>query len=87
LILNSVLISPVSYQNMSRELRLFEHGMKICPNIIVSVEHLRKGRIWEWIKIGNVIIKNISSNKWPKYVIFFDLGVMSRKCLTIQNFF
>lgn len=57
-VLHSVLISPSSYNNTYELLKLFEPGEMICPNIVVLISNLYTAEKWEWIKIGNVIIKN-----------------------------
>ncbi|XP_025160837.1 mitochondrial amidoxime-reducing component 1-like isoform X2 [Harpegnathos saltator] len=66
-ILNSILISTVQYEKMSEKFETYGQDMKYCPNIIISTSNLYIGKIWKWIKIGNVIIKNSSLYQtWPK---------------------
>ncbi|XP_011141809.1 mitochondrial amidoxime-reducing component 1-like isoform X2 [Harpegnathos saltator] len=79
-VLHSVLISPVPYDNITDILKMFEPGEIICPNIVIMTSNIIMEKKWEWIKIGNVIIKNtqqlVWSRKSPKiaYMKLFGLG-------------
>ncbi|EFN82963.1 hypothetical protein EAI_05365 [Harpegnathos saltator] len=78
--LSNVLISPVPYDNITDILKMFEPGEIICPNIVIMTSNIIMEKKWEWIKIGNVIIKNtqqlVWSRKSPKiaYMKLFGLG-------------
>ncbi|XP_032679100.1 uncharacterized protein LOC116847811 isoform X2 [Odontomachus brunneus] len=69
-VLHSIMISSESYDDMSKTLNIYKPNEMICPNIIISASNLYKEKVWEWIKIGNVIIKNIQPLVvWPRRII------------------
>ncbi|XP_011141812.1 uncharacterized protein LOC105184616 [Harpegnathos saltator] len=81
-VLHSVVLSSLSYDEISRKLKEYNPNQMICPNIIVSASNLYADKVWEWIKIGDVIINNTQPLVvWPKegeqseVIRLFGLGI------------
>ncbi|XP_032679070.1 mitochondrial amidoxime reducing component 2-like [Odontomachus brunneus] len=82
-ILNSVLVTEKPYERISEKLKTVEQGMKYCPNIVISTANHNIEKVWEWIKIGNVIIKNVlpqmglkcDEMDMPRHTKYYAIGI------------
>ncbi|XP_011141813.1 mitochondrial amidoxime-reducing component 1-like [Harpegnathos saltator] len=80
-LLYSILISQTPYEDMIETLDKSMSSMISCPSMVISASNHYMGKIWKWIKIGEVVIKNIEPlSIWPrnkelhKHIKLFGLG-------------
>ncbi|XP_011141810.1 mitochondrial amidoxime-reducing component 1-like [Harpegnathos saltator] len=85
-VLNSENTPQVPREDLSEALEIYDPLDMICPTIVIFAHNMYTDKIWKWIKIGDVIIKNSKSiivqssfkeEEVNKAIKFFGIGVNS----------